>query len=157
MEALREWIYRILYLMVFLNMVVTLVQKERYGRYLRIVAGWLLTLYVMVPLLDFFGNGAVIWPEFSIAGEAEIDSEEPDAYMQSFYEQGLEKQLIRFIRSEGFEPVAVRVTISGKEENMSITGLYAVIAKGQDVSELKEVLVSYYRLNEEVVKVTVPE
>ncbi len=158
MEAFQEWIYRILYLVVFLNMVVALVHKESYGKYLRIVAGWLLTLYVMVPLLDFFGNGAMAWPEFSVTGEEEeADSAEFDACMQSFYEQGLERQLLRFIRSKEYEPVAVRVTISGKEENMSITGLYVVISAGQDTSALKEILVSYYRIPEDVIKVTVPQ
>lgn len=158
MAKLQGWIYQIIYLVVFLNMTVSLVQKKTYARYLRVVCGWLLTLYILIPVVGWLGNGNESLPEFSVTGGMmEENREGLLEHMLSFYEQGMEKQVIRYVKDEGYEPVAVRVELTGNGETMEIARITIVVGAGKDAEELKKSLAVFYHLREEVISVSVAE
>lgn len=78
-------------------------------------------------------------------------------HMLSFYEQGMEKQVIRYVKDEGYEPVAVRVELTGNGETMEIARITIVVGAGKDAEELKKSLAVFYHLREEVISVSVAE
>lgn len=161
MFGVQQWIYRVLYLIIFMNLLVQLVQKESYGRYLRVAAGWLLALYILNPIAQWLtGSGSLEGlPEIPETSE-ELSGENlsgMDGRMLAYYEQGMEEQILQFIRDEGYEPLGVRVSLSYQGDTMAITGIWISLVPGQEVVPLKESLSSYYHISQELLYVTVPD
>ncbi|MDO4316791.1 MAG: stage III sporulation protein AF [Lachnospiraceae bacterium] len=161
MLGVQQWIYRVLYLIIFMNLFVQLVHKESYGRYLRVAAGWLLALYILNPIAQWLsGSGSLDGlPEIPQATE-ELTGEElsgMDGRMLAYYEQGMEEQILQFIRDEGYEPLGVRVSLAYQGDTMGITGIWISLAPGQEVAPLKESLSSYYHISQDLLYVTIPD
>ncbi len=161
LASLQQWTYQILCLIIFMNLFLQLVHKESYGRYLRVTAGWLLALYILNPIaLWLTGSGSTDGlPELS--GEMQEYSGEAffgmDEQMLAYYEQGVEEQILRFIRDEGYEPKGVRVRLSYEDEEMRMEGIWILLSPGQEVAPLKESLSSYYHISQELLYITVAQ
>ena len=181
MGYIYAWVKNLVCFYILLTVVLHLLPKDNYQKYVRFFSGMLLTILVMSPVLSLMRSEEVLREKISQAGffqemdNLKLDTEhlewqQKERYLQE-YEHALEMDVSRIAEekqllvqeakvqlSEDYQVESIELTASFQEED----GIFVQKASFADrskeypkVYELKQELMEYYRLKEEQVNIAI--
>lgn len=183
MEIIYNWVKNIVCFYIFMAVILHLLPRESYQKYVRFFSGILLTILVAAPVLSLFGKEEVLMQKISQAGFfQELDNVKLDtkhleqaqkkAYVQE-YERAIEMDVGRIAEGMGMEALWTNVQLSEEYQVESIGMEVALLEEeGSPVGKadfgeggreypkayaLKQELMEFYRLGEGQVTVAVQD
>lgn len=181
MEVIYTWVKNIVCFYIFMAVILHLLPRESYRKYVRFFSGMLLTVLVATPVLSVFGKEEVLMQKISQAGffqemdNMKLDTEhleetQKKVYVQE-YEKAIEMDVSRIAEGKGLRALWVHVGLTeeyqvegigmevGLEEGDGISIRKADFGDGSGeyprVRELKEELMEFYRLKEGQIEIAV--
>lgn len=181
MELIYGWVRNIVCFYIFMAVILHLLPRESYRKYVHFFSGMLLMILVMTPVLSLFGQEEVLMKKISQTGffqeldnlkldTAHLEQTQKKVYLQE-YERAIamdvgriagEKQLkalwteVRL--SEEYQVESIHMEVSFAEEE----GLFLSKASWEDdsqeypkVQELKGELMGFYQLEEGQIQIAV--
>lgn len=181
MEVIYTWVKNIVCFYIFMAIILHLLPKESYRKYVRFFSGMLLTILVATPALSIFGKEEVLMQKISQAGffqeldNMKLDTEHLEEAQKEIYVQEYEKAIgmdvSRIAEGKGMYTLWVQVGMSESYQVESI-GMEVGFGEGDGISiqkipfgdgggeypkvrELKEELMEFYRLEEGQIEIAV--
>ncbi|MCI8683337.1 MAG: stage III sporulation protein AF [Lachnospiraceae bacterium] len=180
MELVYTWVKNIVCFYIFMNIIIHLLPKDSYRKYVRFFSGMLLMILVATPVLSVLGQEEVLMQKISQAGffqeldnikldTAHLEQTQKKAYLQE-YERAIEMDIERIAQGKGLNPLRTEARLSEDYQVESIVlevsdskegVLVPKVSFGDDslkhpgADELKQELMEFYRLEENRITVSV--
>lgn len=180
MSYIFSWVKNLVCFYLLLTVVLHLLPRQNYRKYVRFFSGMLLTILVVSPALTLLGNEEALREKISQAeffqdmdnrklDTAHLEITQKEIYIRE-YERALEmdvsrmaaeKQLtaqevrVRLTTEYEVESIEMTVEAQGNDENI-FTGEASLAddsAYNKQISELRQDLMEYYRINESQVSI----
>ncbi len=179
MGYIFNWVKNLVCFYLLLTVVLHLLPRKSYHKYVRFFAGMLLTILVVSPALSLLGDEERLKEKISQAeffqdmDNIKMDTEhletvQKDMYLRE-YERALEMDVSRMAQenqlsaqevkvrlTDGYEVESIEMKVVREKDDDDIFAGEALLAGGpQDaqILELRQALMEYYRLKEEQVKI----
>ena len=115
MELVYTWVKNIVCFYIFMNIIIHLLPKDSYRKYVRFFSGMLLMILVATPVLSVLGQEEVLMQKISQAGffqeldnikldTAHLEQTQKKAYLQE-YERAIEMDIERIAQGKGLNPL----------------------------------------------------
>ena len=171
MGYIYSWVKNLVCFYILLTVVLHLLPKENYQKYVRFFSGMLLTILVISPILSLMGNEEVIREKINQAeffqgldnlklDTAHLEDKQKKLYREE-YERALgmdvsrmaeDKQLlprqVKVQLSEEYQVEFIEIIVSLGEDEIFLTDFAENGKEDQKVNELKKELMEFYRLAE---------
>lgn len=171
MGYIYSWVKNLVCFYILLTVVLHLLPKENYQKYVRFFSGMLLTILVISPILSLMDNEEVIREKINQEAffqgldnlkldTAHLEDRQKEMY-RAEYERALgmdvsrmaeDKQLIpkqvNVHLSEDYQVESIEITVSLGEDEIFLTAFAEGNREDQKVNELKQELMEFYRLAE---------
>ena len=171
MGYIYSWVKNLVCFYILLTVVLHLLPKENYQKYVRFFSGMLLTILVISPILSLMGNEEVIREKINQAeffqgldnlklDTAHLEDKQKKLYREE-YERALgmdvsrmaeDKQLlprqVKVQLSEEYQVEFIEIIVSLGEDEIFLTDFAENGKEAQKVNELKKELMEFYRLAE---------
>lgn len=142
-------IQRMIILMILMNVALQLTDLERYGKYLRLVTGCMLAIYILTPVAGllaeeqsvFTGEG---WIEEATGEEGMAAAEETRL---EYYVRSAEKQLLDALLHAGYDVNGVHVELVLEGGSATLTSVTVYCKTQAQENAVKQYLVEVYRVN----------
>ncbi len=182
MGYIFTWVKNLVCFYLLLTVVLHLLPRQSYRKYVRFFSGMLLTILVVSPVLSLLGDEEALREKISQAeffqdlDNHKLDTEhlemtQKEIYLRE-YERALEmdvsrmaqeKQLaaqevkVRLTEEYEVESIEIAVAMEKDDDNIFVQETLFTTDSSQDpkISELRQDLLDYYRLNEEQVSIVV--
>ncbi len=180
MEIVYTWVKNIVCFYIFMNIVIHLLPRESYRKYVRFFSGMLLMILVAAPVLSVLGQEEALMQKISQAGffqeldnikldTAHLEQTQKKAYVRE-YERAIEMDVGQIAEGKGLQPLRVEVHLSEDYQVESIAMEVSMAEEGVSVpkvsfgddsskypraGELKQELMEFYRLEEDRITVAV--
>ncbi len=181
MSYIFSWVKNLVCFYLLLTVILHLLPKKNYQKYVRFFSGMLLTILVVSPLLSLMGNEEALKEKISQAGffqeldNLKMDTEhlentQKERYLRE-YEKALEMDVSRMAEQKQMKVSQARVHLSQEYQVESID-LTAVLEEEEGifvqkaslseriqeyprVQELKQELMEFYQLDEAEISISV--
>ncbi len=181
MSYIFSWVKNLVCFYLLLTVILHLLPKKNYQKYVRFFSGMLLTILVASPILSLMGNEEVLKERISQAGlfqeldNLKMDTEhlentQKERYLRE-YEKALEMDVSRMAEqkqmnvsqarvhlSQEYEVESIEVTASLQEEESVFVQKASFADHMQEyprVQELKQELMEFYRLEEAQISLSI--
>ncbi|TGY95426.1 hypothetical protein E5329_14760 [Petralouisia muris] len=180
MEIIYTWVKNIVCFYIFMNIIIHLLPRESYRKYVRFFSGMLLMILVATPVLSVLGKEDELMKKISQAGffqeldnlkldTAHLEQTQKKMYVQE-YERAIEMDIGRIAEGKELYPVQIEVHLSEEYQVESIAMAVRVEEDGVSVpkasfgdnsseypgaGELKQELMEFYRLDETKIQIAV--
>jgi Stage III sporulation protein AF (Spore_III_AF). len=176
------WVKNLVCFYLLLTVVLHLLPRQSYRKYVRFFSGMLLTILVVSPVLSLLGNEEALREKISQAeffqdlDNHKLDTEhlettQKEIYLRE-YERALEMDVSRMAQekqlaarevkvrlTEGYEVESIEIAVAMEKDDDNIfvqeTPAASDSSRDTKISELRQDLAEYYRLNEEQVSIVV--
>ena len=122
MELVYTWVKNIVCFYIFMNIIIHLLPKDSYRKYVRFFSGMLLMILVATPVLSVLGQEEVLMQKISQAGffqeldnikldTAHLEQTQKKAYLQE-YERAIEMDIERIAQGKGLNPLRTEARLS---------------------------------------------
>ena len=169
MSYIYSWVKNLVCFYILLTVVLHLLPKQNYQKYVRFFSGILLTILVISPILSLLGNEEAIREKINQAeffqgldnlklDTAHLEDQQKELYREE-YERALgmdvsrmaeDKQLlprqVKVQLSEDYEVESIEMTVSLGEDEIFLTDFEENRKEEQKINELKQELMEFYRL-----------
>lgn len=179
MDTIYSWVRNLGCFYIFMTVILRLLPKESYRKYVRFFTGLLLVILVVSPALSLFGKEEVLLERISQAGFfQELDSLKLDtAHLQETqketyqreYEKSIGVDVSQMAQSQDLVVYQTEVELS---EEYQVAHIYLEVGTGETVSiakavfsdndtqypavhSLKQNIIDYYQIEEEQVEIAV--
>ncbi len=141
-------IQRMIILMILINVALQLTDLERYGKYLRLVTGCMLAIYILTPVAGLLAEEKSIFTgEAWIAEATEENAEQADETRLEYYVQSAEKQLLDALLNAGHDVNGVHVELTIAEGSATLTSVTVYCKTKDQENAVKQYLVEVYRVD----------
>ncbi|MEY8392522.1 hypothetical protein D3Z36_00035 [Lachnospiraceae bacterium] len=181
MSCIFAWVKNLVCFYLLLTVILNLLPKKNYQKYVRFFSGMLLTLLVTSPVLSLMGNEEILREKISQAGLFQeldnlkldtkfLEDTQKERYLQE-YEKALEMDVSRMAEEKqlAVSEAEVHLSLDYQVESIELTaafveeeGIFVHKASFADriqeyprVQELKQELMEFYRLNETQVSIEI--
>lgn len=180
MNYIYNWVKNLVCFYLLITVVLHLLPKKDYRKYVRFFSGILLTILVVSPVLELMGNEELIRQKisqeefFQVMDNIKLDTEhlemtQKELYLKE-YERALgmdvgrmaeEKQLIpqkvEVRLTEEYTVSSIEVTVTFQEDDLFVQKASYVddSVEYPQVRELRQDLMEFYRLGEEQISIVV--
>lgn len=180
MEIVYTWVKNIVCFYIFMNIIIHLLPRESYRKYVRFFSGMLLMILVATPVLSVLGKEDVLMQKINQAGffqeldnikldTAHLEQTQKKVYLRE-YERAIAMDIGRIAEGKGLRPLRVEVRlsedyqvesidmeVSAAEEDAAVPNVSFGDGSGEysGADELKRELTEFYRLEEERIEIAV--
>ncbi len=142
-------IQRMIILMILINVALQLTDLERYGKYLRLVTGCMLAVYILTPVAGLLTEEQSIFPGEAWITEAtgEESAEQADETRLEYYVRSAEKQLLDALLNAGHDVNGVHVELTMEGSSVTLSSVTVYCKTKDQENAVKQYLVEVYRVD----------